>query len=157
MFTFKNNKTKCIKDRNKGELLMKKLLYLILGILIAASVTMGCNNDDSTRLTYGNYCGPGHTGPGAPVDDLDDCCMAHDTCYEDNSIDFYEYAVCRDGEKRTCDEAFVQCMIDITTDTTIWVIPPQDNTLAINYYNYAYDIFNFCINLKSGDKVCFNN
>jgi len=31
---------------------------------------------------YGRWCGPGCSGPGAPVDDLDACCMAHDRCYD---------------------------------------------------------------------------
>jgi hypothetical protein len=31
---------------------------------------------------YGNWCGPGASGPGAPIDDLDACCMAHDQCYD---------------------------------------------------------------------------
>ncbi len=31
---------------------------------------------------YGNWCGPGHSGPGAPIDDLDACCMTHDRCYD---------------------------------------------------------------------------
>lgn len=30
---------------------------------------------------YGNWCGPGQSGPGAPIDDLDTCCMVHDNCY----------------------------------------------------------------------------
>jgi len=31
---------------------------------------------------YGNYCGPGSAGPGAPwIDDLDLACKGHDDCY----------------------------------------------------------------------------
>ncbi len=30
---------------------------------------------------YGNWCGPGHSGPGEPIDDLDRACMNHDKCY----------------------------------------------------------------------------
>ena len=30
---------------------------------------------------HGNYCGPGHSGPGAPVDKLDELCQTHDNCY----------------------------------------------------------------------------
>lgn len=30
---------------------------------------------------HGNWCGPGHSGPGAPIDTLDGICMRHDQCY----------------------------------------------------------------------------
>jgi hypothetical protein len=30
---------------------------------------------------YGNWCGPGCSGPEDPVDDLDTCCQIHDNCY----------------------------------------------------------------------------
>lgn len=30
---------------------------------------------------YGKWCGPGCSGPGAPIDDVDACCQAHDLCY----------------------------------------------------------------------------
>lgn len=30
---------------------------------------------------YGNWCGPGHSGPGEPVDQLDAACRDHDLCY----------------------------------------------------------------------------
>lgn len=30
---------------------------------------------------YGKWCGPGCSGPGAPIDDVDACCQAHDQCY----------------------------------------------------------------------------
>lgn len=33
---------------------------------------------------HGNWCGPGHSGPGEPVDRLDAACMAHDLCYRDD-------------------------------------------------------------------------
>lgn len=32
-------------------------------------------------LNYGRYCGPGNSGPGNPVDDLDTACRSHDRCY----------------------------------------------------------------------------
>lgn len=31
---------------------------------------------------WGNWCGPGYSGPGAPIDILDSICMQHDKCYE---------------------------------------------------------------------------
>lgn len=30
---------------------------------------------------WGNWCGPGHSGPEPPVDTLDTLCMRHDKCY----------------------------------------------------------------------------
>jgi hypothetical protein len=30
---------------------------------------------------YGNWCGPGHSGPGAPIDRVDQVCCRHDKCY----------------------------------------------------------------------------
>ncbi|MEK4520832.1 phospholipase [Psychrobacillus sp. FSL W7-1457] len=29
-----------------------------------------------------NWCGPGCSGPGAPVNEVDAACMMHDLCYE---------------------------------------------------------------------------
>jgi hypothetical protein len=30
---------------------------------------------------YGNWCGPGNSGPGTPVDAVDEVCCRHDQCY----------------------------------------------------------------------------
>lgn len=30
---------------------------------------------------HGNWCGPGHSGPDAPIDTLDSLCQKHDNCY----------------------------------------------------------------------------
>ncbi|WP_311348952.1 hypothetical protein [Corynebacterium durum] len=45
-------------------------------------------NDRSKKLDsnedlpgYGNWCGPGHSGPGNPVDTIDSLCQKHDKCY----------------------------------------------------------------------------
>lgn len=51
-------------------------------ILNALSASM---QDNQSRLgegkIWGNWCGKGHSGPGAPVDLLDTACMHHDQCY----------------------------------------------------------------------------
>lgn len=42
--------------------------------------------DKESRLgfpAWGNWCGPGHSGPGKPTDLLDTACMHHDQCYGD--------------------------------------------------------------------------
>ncbi|WP_308201945.1 phospholipase [Priestia megaterium] len=44
------------------------------------------------------WCGPGCSGPGCPVNDVDCCCKYHDLCYED-------YGSCR-----SCDEQFLDCL-----------------------------------------------
>lgn len=50
-----------------------------------ASATPGVGLDGAqlatTKLSipvWGNWCGPGHSGPGAPIDTLDTLCMRHD-------------------------------------------------------------------------------
>lgn len=52
---------------------------------------------------YGNWCGPGVSGPAAPIDDLDACCMTHDNCYG------------REGNYScSCDEALCNCVQNVS-------------------------------------------
>ncbi|MDQ0243144.1 hypothetical protein J2S09_000680 [Bacillus fengqiuensis] len=44
------------------------------------------------------WCGPGCSGPGAPINDVDACCKAHDTCYR------------KFGPSCGCDRAFLDCL-----------------------------------------------
>lgn len=44
------------------------------------------------------YCGPGCSGPGAPTNAVDNCCLHHDACY------YYGY------DKRYCDALFQHCL-----------------------------------------------
>ena len=44
------------------------------------------------------WCGPGCSGPGAPINDVDACCKAHDQCIE------------RYGYSYQCDRKFVNCL-----------------------------------------------
>lgn len=44
------------------------------------------------------WCGPGCSGPGAPINDVDACCKAHDKCYQ------------RFGPSCRCDRAFLDCL-----------------------------------------------
>lgn len=48
---------------------------------------------------YGKWCGPGCSGPGAPVDDVDRCCQAHDRCYSDRG-----YFAC------SCNQKLLACV-----------------------------------------------
>ncbi|MCG7336856.1 phospholipase [Sporosarcina sp. ACRSM] len=45
-----------------------------------------------------NWCGPGCNGPGAPINDVDAACKAHDECY-------------RQGRHPCeCDQEFLDCL-----------------------------------------------
>ncbi|MDO4632148.1 MAG: phospholipase A2 family protein [Corynebacterium sp.] len=39
------------------------------------------DSKESNFPYYGNWCGPRHSGPGAPVDTIDSLCKKHDECY----------------------------------------------------------------------------
>jgi hypothetical protein len=36
---------------------------------------------------YGNWCGPGFSGPGSPIDEVDQACCRHDECFGENGFD----------------------------------------------------------------------
>ena len=44
------------------------------------------------------WCGPGCSGPGAPVNGVDMCCMYHDICYQQYGPSCY------------CDRDFMECL-----------------------------------------------
>ncbi|MDM5215208.1 phospholipase [Peribacillus sp. NJ4] len=51
------------------------------------------------------WCGPGCSGPGAPINDVDACCKAHDDCLKVDS-------------QCNCDREFLNCLrskIDLTS------------------------------------------
>lgn len=48
---------------------------------------------------YGNWCGPGCSGPAPPIDAVDACCRAHDNCYGRKG-----YFAC------SCDRDLVRCL-----------------------------------------------
>ncbi|MED1643609.1 phospholipase A2 family protein [Brevibacillus agri] len=57
---------------------------------------------------YGNWCGPGCSEPGAPIDDIDRCCKKHDRCYQKRG-----YFSC------SCDQELLRCLqnkIDMNTE-----------------------------------------
>jgi hypothetical protein len=45
-----------------------------------------------------HWCGPGCSGPGAPINDVDECCRKHDKCLESHQ------SQCK------CDQAFLKCL-----------------------------------------------
>ena len=44
------------------------------------------------------WCGPGCSGPGAPLNPVDSCCKRHDDCYR------------RSGPSKECDDMFLNCL-----------------------------------------------
>jgi hypothetical protein len=55
------------------------VLIILLFFLVSS-----CN---AQRLpVYGHWCGPGHSGPADPIDELDTICMRHDKCYEKHGM-----------------------------------------------------------------------
>ncbi|MFJ7954535.1 Parvovirus coat protein VP1-like protein [Lysinibacillus sp. NPDC096418] len=45
------------------------------------------------------YCGPGCSGPGQPINPVDNCCRLHDECYA------------KYGRSKYCDEMFQKCLL----------------------------------------------
>ncbi|WP_084218610.1 phospholipase [Jeotgalibacillus alimentarius] len=52
------------------------------------------------------WCGPGCSGPGAPINATDAACKAHDECYRDT------------GNYCDCDRAFIEKLSSIQTPYT---------------------------------------
>ncbi len=139
---------------------MAKILLMMFAFLVSIAA-LGCNFnelddafDNAKDLAmYGNWCGPGMSGPDAPVDSLDSLCEQHDVCYEDNVIPFGDYAACTpDADaKLTCDRVFVEGMRTLTSDSTSWPVTPTDNkkTEAEQYLVDALKIFGPCVDLYS--------
>lgn len=53
------------------------------------------------------WCGPGCSGPGAPVNRVDAACKAHDECYQ-----FY-------GDKCYCDQVFLEQLLPLMNPYTL--------------------------------------
>ncbi len=52
------------------------------------------------------YCGPGCSGPGAPINYVDSCCKMHDDC------------VARHGSNCRCDKQLIECVQRKTNERT---------------------------------------
>jgi len=61
---------------------------------------------DGIPCIYGRWCGPGCSGPGAPIDSVDTCCRTHDGCYARRG-----YFDCQ------CDRDLLRC---IAPQRSIW-------------------------------------
>ncbi|MGE5627797.1 MAG: hypothetical protein ACM3X7_06735 [Solirubrobacterales bacterium] len=60
---------------------------------------------------YGNWCGPGCSGPGAPISPVDTCCKAHDNCYASRG-----YFAC------SCDSNLLYCLWPYVLQGSEWAI-----------------------------------
>jgi hypothetical protein len=52
------------------------------------------------------YCGPGKSGPGAPINELDAICMRHDACYR------------KSESRKLCDVMFLQQIEPFVSQST---------------------------------------
>ena len=64
-----------------------------------------------------NWCGPGCSGPGAPINDVDFCCQQHDKCLKKHSQCY-------------CDRKFLNCLHPKVNLTT------QEGRIAALIYTY---------------------
>ncbi len=60
---------------------------------------------------YGNWCGPGCSGPGAPISPVDACCKAHDICYDENGY-----------FSKSCDDKLIHCLEPYVVQGNKWAI-----------------------------------
>lgn len=70
---------------------------------------------------YGNWCGPGCSGPGAPISAVDSCCKSHDNCYGSRG-----YFAC------SCDYQLHDCLYPYAAAGSAWAI------LFISWYSWPY-------------------
>ena len=68
---------------------------------------MSTKNNRSPFCIFPGYrwCGPGCSGPGKPINDVDACCKAHDRCLKSHSQCY-------------CDRKFLECLRQKTDLTT---------------------------------------
>ncbi|UQD52194.1 phospholipase [Bacillus methanolicus] len=64
------------------------------------------------------WCGPGCSGPGAPINDVDACCKEHDYCYR------------KYGSSCRCDRSFLDCLRPKVNSYS------QKGRQAVVMYNY---------------------
>ncbi|GGA64926.1 hypothetical protein [Salinicoccus roseus] len=60
---------------------------------------------------YGNWCGPGCSGPESPISPVDTCCQSHDNCYGDRG-----YFAC------SCDSELQGCLNPYVLQGSEWAI-----------------------------------
>lgn len=93
-------------------------------------------NPRNARLTleiYGNWCGPGHSGPEAPIDNLDKACKQHDLCYAR-----YQYFDC------DCDAELIRTIRYYRDNGYFDKVIDLKVTLAMSYAIEAYFLIAPC-------------
>lgn len=60
---------------------------------------------------YGNWCGPGCSGPEPPISPVDTCCKQHDECYKENGY-----------FSRDCNKEFIDCLAPYVVQGDKWAI-----------------------------------
>lgn len=100
---------------------------------------------DLCGMYYGNWGGPGHSGPGAPIDAMDQCFKQHDVCYLDLGVTSTR---CGDPSesKNRCGHDLVWCLDRIGGDPTAWNKPAPDLERARTYWQEARSTFQACQN-----------
>jgi hypothetical protein len=69
------------------------------------------------------WCRPGCSGTGAPINDVDACCKAHDLCYR------------RFGPSCKCDRAFLDCL---RPKVNSYSLKGRQAALMYNYMKIKY-------------------
>ncbi len=127
--------------------------------MIASAMTFAsCNYDELNdalehaieRSWYGNWCGPMHSGPDDPVDEMDSYCKIHDECYATWGIAGDVYYECIPGKKVDCDNEFVDHLKnDLEANSDLWSpAPPAINKQAAEQYRIdAIKLFGGCVDL----------
>lgn len=82
----KNNKAVFYREKAVKDGVSKSALEIGDSFMKYYGDIVDAENGSSTKKKkkwpiYGRYCGPGHSGPGKPIDRLDAACARHDDCY----------------------------------------------------------------------------
>jgi hypothetical protein len=72
---------------------------------------------------YGRWCGPGCSGPGSPINDVDACCKVHDECYDRKG-----YFAC------SCDRELLACL---APKRSIWTSKGRAAIAVWSYFKVA--------------------
>ena len=114
----------------------------------AETETTAATAEVRDEILYGKWGGPLYSGPENAIDDLDSCCMTHDQCYDGFSTDI-NYLECNvKGSKLDCDRTLVQCLKDLSDDTSTWTTAPTSSADALAYKTKALAIFKACSEMK---------
>jgi hypothetical protein len=125
---------------------MRKIFLILLSIIWIT----GCNfselkdalDQSVEKSWYGNWCGPDHSGPAEPIDEMDAYCKEHDLCYGAITVTF-DYWQCI-PDKAACDKQLVDKLNALSDNPQAWTPPAAEPVKAIQYRDDAYTIFEPC-------------